>query len=635
MVARAVTKKITDLPLYSLNTNQGNILYSEGGVNYQYPMSGIVKNSFTFTVGGTLRSNTDRISDGTYLYYWTGEYPVTVTAGSTLDTLGGIGTGYWAPDTDIILRDYLSSVNGAQSIGLALGGTVNDSLNWVIPENFGIDYSDGSSGLQAAMDYAVSVGKPLKVLGKKIILKSQITIPTQLVADFSGSLLISDAAITSGATILVDGYGSVVAGKYSGNITGLVLLRALTNGHADTTSNVDGISFIGASGQSSDMKWLYTQVYGFRDNLRYDGPNTYLNQFIGGRFGFAWRRGIAVYANVNSNENYGFIGGSVFNCNNTTGTGVGVYIDPAASGTDLYFSGGFSFDYCDQSILQYQSTINCTNCHFENNNNNPHVTLSYTGTKEKPIFIANGGTMGGGPGVVSWGGTAVEQSGGRPYYIYVAFNGQSSVHIYGTKCGGYLSGVRRNTQLVKVQYNGINALNSIFLRPILDAGNTDTSSRPMRLCDAINALAISTLNLNSWVQSYGSGSTTYVFSTDTTTYYDSDSPSSRKYVGTVGTNNTGLYQEIPCFAGSIINCHVEVNIPTLTQGYLALWMDFYDFNGNVISSTIKTITAATSGWVQLWVYQMVPNGTVKVRFQEYYNSFIGTAYFSNENLWFH
>ncbi len=38
MVARAVTKKITDLPLYSLNLNQGNILYSEGGVAYQYAL---------------------------------------------------------------------------------------------------------------------------------------------------------------------------------------------------------------------------------------------------------------------------------------------------------------------------------------------------------------------------------------------------------------------------------------------------------------------------------------------------------------------------------------------------------------------------------------------------------------------
>lgn len=38
MVARAVTKKITDLPLYSLNLNQGNILYSEDGVAYQYAL---------------------------------------------------------------------------------------------------------------------------------------------------------------------------------------------------------------------------------------------------------------------------------------------------------------------------------------------------------------------------------------------------------------------------------------------------------------------------------------------------------------------------------------------------------------------------------------------------------------------
>ena len=53
MVARAVTKKITDLPLYSLNTNQGNILYNEGGVSYQYPLTNLVsKNELASNASG-------------------------------------------------------------------------------------------------------------------------------------------------------------------------------------------------------------------------------------------------------------------------------------------------------------------------------------------------------------------------------------------------------------------------------------------------------------------------------------------------------------------------------------------------------------------------------------------------------
>lgn len=117
MVARAVTKKITDLPVYTLNNNQGNLLYSEEGVAYQYPISGIVKKAFTFAVGGTLRSMADRISDGTHLYYWTGSYPVIVDAGSTVDTLGGLGIGYWSVDGDARLRNELASVGTALTSG--------------------------------------------------------------------------------------------------------------------------------------------------------------------------------------------------------------------------------------------------------------------------------------------------------------------------------------------------------------------------------------------------------------------------------------------------------------------------------------------------------------------------------------
>jgi type II secretory pathway pseudopilin PulG len=76
-----------------------------------------VKSTVTFTTGGTLNSNLDRISDGTYLYYWTGTYPVTVPAGSTVAGTGGIAVGFWAVDSDQILRDNLSATEGFGLIG--------------------------------------------------------------------------------------------------------------------------------------------------------------------------------------------------------------------------------------------------------------------------------------------------------------------------------------------------------------------------------------------------------------------------------------------------------------------------------------------------------------------------------------
>nr|UVX43046.1 MAG: hypothetical protein [Bacteriophage sp.] len=41
MANRAITKKISALPTYALNNNNGNLLYSEGGANYQFPLGNI------------------------------------------------------------------------------------------------------------------------------------------------------------------------------------------------------------------------------------------------------------------------------------------------------------------------------------------------------------------------------------------------------------------------------------------------------------------------------------------------------------------------------------------------------------------------------------------------------------------
>lgn len=87
-----------------------------------------VKSTVTFTTGGTLNSNLDRISDGTYLYYWTGAYPVTVPAGSTVDGTGGVSVGAWACDTDLPLRQELASNAGASNVGTLAGITVEEAL---------------------------------------------------------------------------------------------------------------------------------------------------------------------------------------------------------------------------------------------------------------------------------------------------------------------------------------------------------------------------------------------------------------------------------------------------------------------------------------------------------------------------
>lgn len=96
---------------------------ADSAANAAAALVSAVKSTVTFTTGGTLTSNLDRISDGTYLYYWTGTYPVTVDAGSTVEGTGGIGVGFWAVDTDTLLRTSLTS--SATSSGTDMIGVVN------------------------------------------------------------------------------------------------------------------------------------------------------------------------------------------------------------------------------------------------------------------------------------------------------------------------------------------------------------------------------------------------------------------------------------------------------------------------------------------------------------------------------
>lgn len=129
-----------------------------------------VKSTITFTTGGTLNSNLDRISDGTYLYYWTGAYPVTIDPDSTVAETGGIATGFWAVDTDQLLRTSLATGGedtGSSMVALRQGGTVADALrNIVRPEAFSslvVDSNDWSPAVKAAHDVAKALGAKVRL----------------------------------------------------------------------------------------------------------------------------------------------------------------------------------------------------------------------------------------------------------------------------------------------------------------------------------------------------------------------------------------------------------------------------------------------------------------------------------------
>ncbi|MBV0366476.1 hypothetical protein M3B41_02170 [Klebsiella quasipneumoniae] len=76
-----------------------------------------IKQTITFQSGGELNSKLDRISDGTYLYYWTGLFPKVVPPESTVEGTGGEITGAWACDTSLPFRQNLGSSDGLKWIG--------------------------------------------------------------------------------------------------------------------------------------------------------------------------------------------------------------------------------------------------------------------------------------------------------------------------------------------------------------------------------------------------------------------------------------------------------------------------------------------------------------------------------------
>lgn len=70
-------------------------------------------------------------------YRWDGEFPKTVSSGSTPETAGGVGLGAWVSVGDASLRSELSKPTGAGMIGINPSGNIQQSIYWVTPEQFG------------------------------------------------------------------------------------------------------------------------------------------------------------------------------------------------------------------------------------------------------------------------------------------------------------------------------------------------------------------------------------------------------------------------------------------------------------------------------------------------------------------
>ncbi|MEG2567958.1 MAG: hypothetical protein RSA84_17295, partial [Acinetobacter sp.] len=75
-------------------------------------------------------------SNGEY-YRWAGTLPKTVPAGSTPDSTGGVGPDAWVGLGDAALKTMLATSVGSSMIGMAAGGTLDQVIQYVTPEQFG------------------------------------------------------------------------------------------------------------------------------------------------------------------------------------------------------------------------------------------------------------------------------------------------------------------------------------------------------------------------------------------------------------------------------------------------------------------------------------------------------------------
>ena len=129
------------------------------------------------------------------------------------------------------LKSDLSSVDGASSIGLTQGGTVQDSINFVTPEMYGA-VGDGITDDTIALQQAFSSGKNVSFpYNKTYVITDRLTATDLDTIYGNGSTLKYTKTPTTGLTILT-------IGKSKGTISNL----SVSVSEGDTTITIPGIS---------------------------------------------------------------------------------------------------------------------------------------------------------------------------------------------------------------------------------------------------------------------------------------------------------------------------------------------------------------------------------------------------------
>lgn len=207
----------------------------------------------------------------------------------------------------------------------------------------------------------------------------QLSIPVPAQIDFSGSRILC-GDLTSGAAVKFvwsaklspdSQLVGVVKGVYSGLSLG-GKFRAFVYG--DETFNVTAMELGSAPGSGlvpiQNIALPDLKIAGFKRGIEFL-ERTWCLMFDNCFIGACWDRALSMTRHNNSGENIRFKGGTIFNCQNTTQTGYGLYVSGdgvVVSQTGIYFD-GTSFDYNDYAFFwnAIEGQLMLNECHIESN----------------------------------------------------------------------------------------------------------------------------------------------------------------------------------------------------------------------------------------------------------------------------
>jgi hypothetical protein len=247
---------------------------------------------------------------------------------------------------------------------------------------------DETTQIQAALNWAFSSRKKLRASpNQSFLISSTLTININATIDFGQARFFPSTAFIAAGGYMVQMLGVMGTQQYNLGCTvgGLWLV-----GPRSTASNLDGVSFGGASTNVSNVDMPGWIVDGFRDNI-YFGSNCYLLRFYGLINGTAWRYAEHYECAVNAGENISFHGGVIYNCQNS-GSASGIYASTGNPFLDVNHF-GVSFDYNDTNYIINAGSFRFPSCHWENGNQYPMGTMTYTSPYPHPAVYIEGGEI--------------------------------------------------------------------------------------------------------------------------------------------------------------------------------------------------------------------------------------------------